>query len=166
MAELKGLHKDAIPAAVEKAVRYRLLNEPAEAESICLDVLEADPENQEAIITLLLALTDRFTKSYGVSDTQVKQLLARIRDEYERAYYSGIFAERRAKAKLSQHTPGCRFQAYELFREAMDWFEKAEAIRPAGNDDALLRWNTCTRIIDRNKLVAREEEEPVEFPLE
>ena len=166
MSELKRLHKDAIPAAVEKAIRYRLLNEPAEAESICLDVLEADPQNQEAIITLLLALTDRFTKGYGVSDTQIKQLLARIRDEYERAYYSGIFAERRAKAKLSQHTPGCRFQAYDLFREAMDWFEKAEAIRPVGNDDALLRWNTCARIIERNKLVAREEEEPVEFPLE
>src|SRR5205085_11330826 len=166
MSELKRLHKDAIPAAVEKAVRYRLLNEPAEAESICLDVLEADPQNQEAIITLLLALTDRFTKGYGVSDTQIKQLLARIRDEYERAYYSGIFAERRAKANLSQHTPGRRFQAYEHFREAMDWFEKAEAIRPSGNDDALLRWNTCARIIERNKLVAREEEEPVELPLE
>jgi len=166
MPELKRLHKDAIPAAVEKAIRYRLLNEPGEAESICLDVLEVDPENQEAIITLLLALTDRFTKDYGVSDTQIKQLLARIRDDYERAYYSGIFAERRAKAKLAQHTPGCRFQAYDLFREAMDWFEKAEASRPADNDDALLRWNTCARIIERNKLVPREEEEPVEFPLE
>src|SRR5256714_14428041 len=126
MPELKSLSKAAIPAALEKAMRYRLLNEPAEAASLCLDVLEADSENQEAIITLLLALTDRFTKGYGVSDTQIKQLLARIRDEYERAYYSGIFAERRAKAKLSQHTPGCRFQAYELFREAMDWLEKAE----------------------------------------
>jgi hypothetical protein len=166
MPELKRLHKDAIPAAVEKAIRYRLLNEPAEAESICLDVLEADPQNQEAIITLLLALTDRFTKGYGVSDTQIKQLLARIHDEYERAYYSGIFAERRAKAKLSQHTPDCRFQAYELFREAMDWFEKAEAIRPTGNDDALLRWNTCARIIERNKLVPRAPEERIEFPLE
>ena len=166
MPELKRLHKDAIPAAVEKAIRYRLLNEPGEAESICLDVLEVDPENQEAIITLLLALTDRFTKDYGVSDTQIKQLLARIRDDYERAYYSGIFAERRAKAKLAQHTPGCRFQAYDLFREAMHWFEKAEASRPADNDDALLRWNTCARIIGRNKLVPREEEEPVEFSLE
>ena len=166
MPELKRLHKDAIPAALEKAERYRLLNEPGEAESICLDILAVDPDNQRAIITLLLALTDRFDKGYGVSDTQIKQLLARIRDEYERAYYSGIFAERRAKAKLSQHTPGCRFQAYDLFREAMDWFEKAEAIRPSGNDDALLRWNTCARIIGRNKLVPREEEEPVEFPLE
>jgi hypothetical protein len=166
MPELKRLHKDAIGAALEKAERYRLLNEPGEAESICLDILDVDPQNQQAIITLLLALTDRFTKGYGVSDTQIKELLGRIRDEYERAYYCGIFAERRAKAKLAQHTPGCRFQAYELFCEAMDWFEKAEAIRPTGNDDALLRWNTCARIIKRNKLVPREEEEPIEFQLE
>ena len=166
MSELKRLHKDAIPAALEKAERYRLLNEPGEAESICLDILQVDPENQYAIIMLLLALTDRFTKGYAVSDTQIKELLGRIRDDYESAYYSGIFAERRAKAKLAQHTPGCRFQAYDLFREAMDWFEKAEAARPVGNDDALLRWNTCARIIERNKLIAREEEEPIEFPLE
>ena len=166
MPELKRLHKDAIPAALEKAERYRLLNEPGEAESICLDILSVDPENQQAIITLLLALTDRFTKGYGVSDTQIKELLARVRDDYERAYYSGIFAERRAKAKLAQHTPGCRFQAHDLFREAMDWFDKAEGTRPSGNDDALLRWNTCARIIERNKLVPREEEEPIEFPLE
>ena len=166
MPELKSLSREAVPAALEKAMRYRLLNEPAEAESICLDVLETDPENQEAIIILLLALTDRFTKGYGVSDTQIKQLLGGIHNEYERAYYSGIFAERRAKTKLTQNTPGCRFQAYELFREAMDWFEKAEEIRPSGNDDALLRWNTCARIIERNRLVPREEEEPIELPLE
>jgi hypothetical protein len=166
MSQLKSLHKDAIPAALQKAERYRLLNEPGEAESICLDILHVDPENQQAIITLLLALTDRFTKGYGVSDTQIKELIGRIRSEYERAYFSGILAERRAKAKLAQHTPGCRFQAYELFREAMSWFEKAEAIHPAGHDDALLRWNTCVRIIERNKLVPRQEDEPIEFPLE
>jgi hypothetical protein len=125
MPELKPLSKEAIPAALEKAERYRLLNEPAEAESICLDVLRADPENQKAIVTLLLAFTDRFTKGYGVSDTQAKELLARIQSEYERAYYAGIFAERRGKAKLIQGTPDCRFQAYDLFREAMNWFERA-----------------------------------------
>jgi len=166
MSELKSLHKEAIPAALEKAERYRLLNEPGEAESICLDILYVDSENQQAIITLLLALTDRFEKGYGVSDTQAKELLSRITTEYERAYYTGIFNERRAKAKLRQGTPDCRFQAYELFREAMTWFEKAEAVRPLGNDDALLRWNTCARIIERNKLVPRHEEEPIEFLLE
>ncbi len=166
MPELKKLSKEAIPAALEKANRYRLLNEPGEAESICLDVLKADPDNQEAIITLLLALTDRFTRGYGVSDTQAKELLSRIRGDYERAYYTGILSERRAKAKLSQNTPDCRFQAYELFQDAMQWFEKAESIRPAGHDDALLRWNTCARIIEQNKLVKREEDERTEFPLE
>jgi hypothetical protein len=166
MPELKSLSKEAIPAALEKAERYRLLNEPAEAESICLDVLKADPENQQAIITLLLALTDRFTKGYGVSDTQAKQLLARIRGDYERAYYTGIVAERRAKTKLTQNTPDCRHQAFDLFHEAMSWFEKAEAMRPPGHDDALLRWNTCARIIAQNKLVPRAEEERIEFSLE
>lgn len=166
MSELKHLSKDAIPAALEKAERYRLLNEPGEAESICLDILKTDPDNQQAIIMLLLALTDRFEKGYAVSDTQTKELLARIKSEYERNYYTAIVAERRAKTKLRSNTPDCRFQAYDLFREAMDWYEKAETLRPSGNDDALLRWNTCARIIARNDLVPREPEERVEFPLE
>lgn len=163
MSELKPLSKEAIPAALEKAERYRLLNEPAEAESICLDVLQTDPENQRALITLLLAVTDRFSKGYRVSDTQANQLLARVKGEYERAYYSGIVAERRAKARLAQGSPGANYYAYDGLRDAMACFEKAEALRPPGNDDALLRWNTCARMIERNKLVAREEEkvEPV-----
>jgi hypothetical protein len=157
MFELKTLTEEGIPAALEKAERYRLLNEPAEAESICLDVLKVDPGNQEAIITLLLAVTDRFTKGYGVSDTQAKELLDRITGDYERAYYSGILAERRAKMKLA-HGGHASAWAYDLFREAMECYERAEAIRPPGNDDSVLRWNTCARIIARNKLVPREEE--------
>ena len=165
MSDLKPLSEEAIPAALEKAMRYRLLNEPAEAESICLDVLRTDPENQEALATLLLAVTDRFGKGYCVSDTQARELLSRLTSDYERAYYAGILAERRAKARLVQGTPGCAFQAYDALREAMHCFEKAEAIRPPENDDALLRWNTCARIIAKNKLVPREEEK-IEPPLE
>jgi hypothetical protein len=155
--ELKTLSKEAIPAALEKAERYRLLNEPAEAESICLDVLKVAPDNQEAIVTLLLAVTDRFSKGYGVSDTQAKELLGKLKSEYERAYFSGLLSERRAKAKLAQGGHAATW-AYDLFREAMHCYEKAEAIRPPGNDDTILRWNTCARIIERNKLVPREEE--------
>jgi len=164
MFELKTLTEEAIPAALEKAERYRLLNEPGEAESICLDVLKVSPENQRALITLLLAVTDRFTKGYAVSDTQAKELLSRITGEYERAYYSGLLAERRAKMKLAHGGHGTAW-AYGLFREAMECYQKAETVRPPGNDDALLRWNTCARIIERNNLVPREEEK-VEFPLE
>jgi hypothetical protein len=159
MFDLKPLSREAIPAALERATRYRLLNEPAEAESICLDVLRTDPDNQQAMVALLLALTDRFGKGYGVSDTQAQEVLARLQSEYDRTYYAGIICERKAKAQLHQGSPGSGFTAYELFREAMDWFEKAEAVRPAGNDDALLRWNTCARIIMRNKLAPRPQDE-------
>jgi hypothetical protein len=158
MPELKSLSKEAIPSALEKAERYRLLNEPAEAESICLDILAADPENQRALIMLLLAVSDRFSKGYGVSDTQAGQLLARLKGDYERAYYAGILAERRAKAKLAQGSPGAGHYAHDELCEAMRQFEKAEAIRPPGNDDALLRWNTCARMLVKNKLVPREED--------
>jgi hypothetical protein len=113
----------------------------------------------------LLAITDRFSKGYGVSDTQAKEILGKIKGDYERAYYSGILAERRAKAQLARGTPGCGHLAYEGFREAMHWFEKAEALRPSGNDDALLRWNTCARMMARNQL-APQEHEQVEPPLE
>ncbi len=158
MFELKPLSKEAIPAALEKAMRYRLLNEPAEAESICLDILRTDPANQHALVTLVLALTDRFDKAYGVGDSRAQEIVARLNDEYERAYYSGIICERRAKAYLHQGSGGSGFNAYEKLSEAMRWYERAEGLRPPGNDDALLRWNTCARIIMQNKLVPRAEE--------
>jgi tetratricopeptide (TPR) repeat protein len=158
MFELKRLSSEAVPAALERALRYRLLNEPAEAESICHDVLEIDPENQEALVMLLLAITDRLGKGYGVGVTEAQEVLVRLRDEYERAYYAGIVCERRGKAQLRQGYPGAGHDAYEFLREAMTWFEKAEALRPPKNDDALLHWNTCARIIMRNQLAPRVEE--------
>ena len=158
MFELKPLSRDAIPSAIEKAMRYRLLNEPAEAESICLDILRTDPNNQQALVILVLALTDRFGKGYNVGDSQAQEIASRLRDDYERAYYTGIISERRAKAYLHQNSGGSSFNAYEKLTDAMRWYEKAESLRPPGNDDALLRWNTCARLIMQNKLVARAEE--------
>lgn len=155
MFELKSLHKEAVPAALEKAKHYRLLNEPGAAVSICLDILQIEPENQTALVTLVLAMSDRFGKDYAVGDSRIQDFLSQIRDEYERTYYTGIIYERRAKAVLNKNMPGSESTAYELFRQAMNWFEKAEAIRPDGNDDVILRWNGCARIIMRNKLEPR-----------
>lgn len=158
MFELKRLSRDAVPTALEKALRYRLLNEPGEAESICHDVLSVDPENQQALVTLLLALTDRFGKDYAVEITQAQEILSRLQDPYEKAYYAGIICERRAKAHLHRGYPGSGHDAYEFLREAMGWFEKAETLHPPKNDDALLHWNTCARLIMRNQLTSRPEE--------
>jgi hypothetical protein len=146
--ELKSLHKDAIPSALAKAERYRLLHEPWQSESICQDVLRIDPANQPALVTLLLALTDQFEKAVKVQ--QAKAVIPRLTDEYERAYYSGIVAERRAEALLQQARHSSGSIIYDWLHEAMDWYEKAEAVRPPANDDALLRWNTCARLLMQN----------------
>jgi len=159
MFELKPLSPEAVPAALEKATRYRLLNEPGEAQSICLDVLEVDPHNQQANVILLLALTDRFGKGYAIGSTQIEEVLARLADPYDQKYYRGLVCERRAKAQLQQGAPGAAFGAYEWLCEAMRWYEEAETIRPAGNDDALLRWNACARMIMNNHLAPRQAEE-------
>lgn len=150
--DLKPLSPSAVPGALKKAQRYRLLNEPGAAESICLDILAAEPDNQDALATIVLAMSDRFGKDYAVGDSLIYGFVARIKDEYARAYYTGIIYERRAKAALRSDG----LNAYELFRQAMDWFEKAEELRLAGNDDPILRWNECARIIIANRLQPRE----------
>lgn len=148
MFELKPLSHEAVAAALEKANRYRLLNEPGAAESIYLDILAVEPDNQEALKNIVLAMSDRFGKDYAVGDTHINDFVAILTDEYEKAYYTGIVYERRAKATLAKGG----LQAFELFSQAMDWFEKAESLRSAGNDDAILRWNGCARVINRNDL--------------
>ena len=157
--ELKPMRREAIPKALEKAERYRLLNEPAQAESICHDILRVDPTNQPAMIALLLAQTDQFDR--GLPINHPRELLPRLRDEYERAYYAGIICERKARAQLHQALPGARFMAYDLLCEAMAWYEKAEALRPPDNDDTTLRWNACVRTIRDRRLEPRTEEPPI-----
>ncbi len=159
MFDLKPLSKEAIPRALERAERYRLLNEPRVAESICRDILRTEPEHQQALITLILAMTDKFSREDSAALTkQALALIPQLRVEYERAYYTGIIYERQGKAKLAQNLPGAGFNAYDLLRAAMSWFEKAEALQPPGNEDAVLRWNTCARIIMDHHLTPRPEE--------
>jgi hypothetical protein len=148
--ELKTLSPEAVPRALAKAERYRLLEEPVEAESICLDALQIEPDNHDALVMLLLALTDQFAEDLPRMVSEAFRVVERLNDPYEHAYYSGIIWERRAKAQLRRSGMGVGPQVFGCLREAMTWYERAEAIRPAGNDDALLRWNTCARLIMRD----------------
>jgi hypothetical protein len=148
MSQYKKLTPESIGPALAKVERYRLLNEPWEAESICRDVLAVDPDHQEAVTSLLLTITDQFRHDLSrVSEAEA--LLERIDSEYGRLYYRGIIDERAGKAHLTRGALGAGPIAYKCLRDAMEWFEKAEAIRPAGNDEALLRWNTCARQLER-----------------
>jgi hypothetical protein len=165
--DLKPLSKDAVPAALAKAERYRLLNEPGEARSICLDVLQADPGNQEAMVMLLLALTDQFP--HDASSRAVAhagELAAALADEYDRAYYLGIIRERLGKSVLERDRYGAAATAAEWLRDAMTFYERAEALRPAHNDDSLLRWNACARLLMELPVPPSDPHEPEPLQLE
>src|SRR5580704_14834057 len=164
MFELKPISPAAVPVALEKAERYRLLNEPWQAESICRDILRVEPEHDLALVMLLLSLTDQFGK--GVTAQQAREVQAQLKDGYERAYYAGIISERWAEALIRKGSPGVGFTAYEALREAMEYYERAEGLRPEGNDDSILRWNTCARILMRNSDLRPRGEEVFEPALE
>ncbi len=166
MFELKTLSVEALPAALERAERYRLLNEPELAESICLDVLEVQPENQGALVLLLLARTDQFGQGNPADLERAREVVPRLADEYGRAYYGGLICERQAKALLQRRGRRTGTVAYEWFRFAMEQYEAASELRPPGNDEALLRWNTCTRMIRRYRLRAPDPEERGDFGIE
>jgi hypothetical protein len=102
---LKPLSKGGVVAALERAERYRLLNEPSQAESICLDILEVEPENEKAIVLLLLAITDGFVENTE-SAARALALLPRLKGDYP-----------------------------------------AEGLRTPGNDDSILRYNACVRLL-------------------
>jgi hypothetical protein len=146
--DLKSISTEGIPKALEKAERYRLLNEPSLAESICLDILAIAPAHQQALVSLLLARTDQF--GHGVPMNSAQEVLQRIEGEYERAYYAGIIWERKGHAHLRQGGLCSNANTYHAIREAMEFYERAEALRPHGNDDAILRWNACSRVLKRH----------------
>jgi hypothetical protein len=164
--EPKPICTESVGIALQKADRYRMINDPSSAESICLDLLSVDPANQPALISLLLAITDQFAQAPTEGVKRAREVLARLDDEYKRAYYAGIICERCAKALLRPEVPGSGETAYYWFREAMDWYEKAEARRPAGNDESLLRWNTCARLLERNPQLQPRKEDTVPLSLE
>jgi hypothetical protein len=157
MFELKRIDPDAVARALEKAKHYRLLNEPEEAESICLDVLAIEPDNEEARIMLLLALTDQFHHCGAATFARAQEVLHELSGEYERCYYAGLVCERRGNALLDRGGAGSGTSAFAWLHQAMEWYEKAEELRPPQNDDAILRWNTCARIIMKHNLKAPEE---------
>ena len=159
----KPISPDSVPGALAKAERYRLLNEPGEAESICRDILEVDPGNVNARISLILALTDQIQEDAHAFGNALSAA-ALLDSPYDRAYYAGIAWERRAKARHKGGGQGARYYVYEWIGNALRLFEEAENLRPAGNDDAVLRWNACVRFLSRHReLVPREEEvsEPI-----
>ena len=156
----KPISHDSVPGALAKVERYRLLNEPTEAESICRDILDIQPDNQAALVDLILSLTDQISDD-SHAFTEALSLVPRLHAPYDRAYYAGICWERRAKGRHQRGGHGAQHYVYEWLVKALDLFEEAERLRAPGNDDAVLRWNACVRYLSRHKeLGPRVEEQP------
>src|SRR5262249_1036647 len=152
--QFKTISTGGIAGALAKVQHYRYLNEAEEAESICRDILAADPENQMALRQLGLAITDQFSGQGSDRLSEAQECFDKLSSAYERSYYRGILHERRAKAQLKAgHLAHSLLASFE---NAMQCFEEAEKIRPQGNDDALLRYNRCLRLIQSVPELRRE----------
>jgi tetratricopeptide (TPR) repeat protein len=158
--ELKRISTAGIPEAISKAELYRSLTEPEEAESICRDILAVEPQHQLALRLLGLSLTDQFAGGPSDRVREAEEIFEQLTDPYERLYYTGIVYERRAKAQLRGGQPA--HSVRPLFEHALRSFAQAETIRPEGNDDAMLRWNRCVRLLQTSSYIWEQENEPFE----
>ena len=147
MSDLKKISKSSVPRALEMAERYRLLNEPNEAGSICLDILEVDPKNREAQVMLILSLSDQLAERMAAFE-EARALVGELKTDYDRNYYSGVLCERRARAHFQQNTMSSGHVAYDWFQDALEFFDEAAKNRPKGNDEAFFRWNAVVRTLD------------------
>ena len=89
---------------------------------------------------------------YEKAINEAKELCQNLESDYEKVYYRGIISERYGKVALKRSTPRAKYIAYEHYRDAMIFFEKAQEIHPEGNQDAVLRWNACVRAIKEFKI--------------
>ncbi|MEO5936070.1 MAG: hypothetical protein ABIP81_02550, partial [Terriglobales bacterium] len=144
-------------AAHAKAERYRFLNQPQESESICLDILAIEPNDQMALRNLGLAITDQFVGKPTDRYADAEAAFSKLNNPYEKLYYTGITLERQAKCQLRMgqlpHT------LLVIFEDAMRAFEQAAAIRPPANDDAILHWNSCVRVLQSREDWRREHQD-------
>lgn len=159
MTELKRIHREAVPHALERVERYRLLNQPRVAESICHDILAVDDENQQALVGLVLSITDQFGMESTDGAAAAMELVKRLEGEYAQAYYGGIVWERNAKSRLNRSYPGSGFDAFEELSQAMELFDRADKLSPPEDDDAKLHWNSCARVIANHNLEPRPRDE-------
>jgi len=144
---LKKITREGVATALQKAHRYRVLSDSAAAESICLDVLAVEPQNEEALVMHVLAITDQFGAGHADDLKRAETAVERLSDPYKRAYYRGILAERWAKGILARNLPRGERMAWEWVERAFEAYGAAEELRSPGNDEAILRWNACVRLL-------------------
>ena len=144
---LKSLSPKAIPGALGLASDSRQGGQSQTCESICLDVLQAEPGNQEALRLLVLSHADRFDAESTEHEMAARDAQSRLTGEYDRAFYDAYILHRSAQVAIASGSPSSARVVYALLARAMASYEDAERSRPEGNDDAILLWNACQRLM-------------------
>jgi len=132
------------------------------AESICEDILATEPDNRQALVTMILAVTDQF-RDHGVGEhtARARALIPRLTEEYERLYYAGYHLR-----ATRPRAPGAR--------PARRWADRARLVRRRheplrtvdgrppnrSNDDPVLRWNACARTLNHHPELQQQVGEP------
>ena len=155
--ELKQLRARNLTAAVALAKHYRDLNQPEDAESICRDILEVSPGDDDAWRTLGLALTDQFPASWMTLFDDACAAFAKLSSKYERMYYTALAWERYAKAQL---VAGRANNAIHAFEQAVRLFDKADEIGMADDPGPILHYNRCVRALTTHPELVRVSEVP------
>lgn len=147
---LKKLSPGELDSAVQKAVLYRELNQPDEAESICQDVLAVDARHQDALRVYGLAVTDRFAETAVGLFEEAMGAFAKLESEYDRVYHEGVAWERLGKAHLER---GEGHGALTALEHALEHYERAEKLAPPNNPDPVLRFNRCVRLLRSHRVL-------------
>jgi len=165
MFELKAIAEGDASQALALAEASRAAGDADVSESICLDLLELEPDNQEALVLLLLARTDQFKRGLPRSVERAREVLPRLSGEYERAYYGGMICERQARYVLGQRGKRSGFVAYDWFRYAMELYEESARLAPE-KLESTFRYNSCVRTIERNRHCQPDDDDAMEHGIE
>jgi len=153
LARIKPLPRSDVAAVLSRADKCRAAGESDVAESMCLDALELEPDNQAALVVLLLARTDLIDRGMSRGVERAREVLPRLTAAYDQAYYAGLICERQARYMLSQRGSRSGAIAWEWFQFALEHYEDASRIDPE-KLEPVLRSNACTRLVAGNRYCA------------
>ena len=139
---VKRISTAGIAEAIAKAELYRSLSEPEEAESICRDILTIEPQHQLAL--RLLGLPDRSVhRSWVRSYREAEEIFQQLND---RMNGTTTLGSRTSDARKRSSKPGNCLLTVQALRTG-SYLSQRLRNSPAENDDAILRWNRCVRLL-------------------
>lgn len=147
--DLKILETGEIDAALAAAEACWSRSEVEVAQSICQDILEADPDHPTALELLFLSRVALLSKGLPKGVERAQELIPRFGSEFDRAFFSGVLRETQARYLLERRGRHSSFVAYSWFRHAMDDFDEASTKDP-NRPEPRLHWNACLRTLQAN----------------